>query len=65
MTAEQLKKGRGALDLTQEQLAHRFDVDRTTVARWETNQLEIPRTVELALFYLLTREGLNPHTFFS
>lgn len=65
MTAEQLKKGRGGLDLTQEQLAHRFDVDRTTVARWETNQLEIPKTVELALFYLLTQEGLNPHTFFS
>ena len=65
MTAEQLKKGRKALDVTQEQLAHRFDVDRTTVARWETSQLEIPKTVELALFYLLTREGLNPHTFFS
>ena len=65
MTAEQLKKGRRALDLTQEQLAHRFDVDRTTVARWETNQLEIPRTVELALFYLLTREGLDPLKFFS
>ncbi len=65
MTAEQMKKGRKGLDLTQEQLAHRFDVGRTTVARWETNQLEIPKTVELALFFLLTREGLNPHTFFS
>jgi len=65
MTSEQLKRGRGGLDLTQERLAHRFDVDRTTVARWETGKLAISKTVELALCYLLTREGLNPHTFFS
>ena len=65
MTSEEMKKARAVLDLTQEQLGHRLEYDRTTVARWETNLLDIPKSVELAVFYLLTREGVNPVQFFA
>lgn len=49
MKAENLKKIREKLDMTRAQLARALDVNERTVRRWENDETEIPRTVELAL----------------
>jgi predicted transcriptional regulator len=53
MRARELKKARARLGLTQVALAKALDVHRTVVARYETSVMPIPRTVELAVQYLL------------
>ena len=40
-------------------------MDRSTVSLWEVGKQDIPKVVELAVFYLLTREGVNPVQFFA
>ena len=49
MKAENLRKIREKLDMTRAQLARALDVNERTVRRWENDETEIPRTVELAL----------------
>lgn len=49
MTGAQLRAARLRLGLTQQQLADTLDVDRTSVARWETGAQPLPRLVALAL----------------
>lgn len=43
---------RKAHGLTQQRLADLLEVHKLTVSRWETGQVPVPRTVELALLYL-------------
>ena len=49
MKAEQLKRLRDDLGLTQIELAEKLKVDRITVVRWENETIDIPYAVELAL----------------
>ncbi len=53
MRARELKKARARLGLSQAKLARLLDLHRTVVARYETSVMPIPRTVELAVQYLL------------
>jgi len=46
---KEIKFLRGALDLTQEGLAERIGVHRTTVARWEIGEVPIGRAESMAL----------------
>jgi DNA-binding transcriptional regulator YiaG len=55
MTAEQFKQKRKALKLTQEQLAALLQVNRVTVAKWETGALPIDERTRLAVEYLVLR----------
>lgn len=49
MTGSELKKIRESLRLTQEEFADRLGVARNTVARWERNEISIPRYLNLAV----------------
>lgn len=49
LSGDELKLRRNELKMTQAELAHRFGVQRNTVARWENGVLEVPIWVELAL----------------
>jgi transcriptional regulator with XRE-family HTH domain len=53
----ELKARRDRLGFTQEELAKRLDVKRLSIIRWESDQVEIPRTVELALKEIERQEG--------
>lgn len=48
MKPEELKRRRGALGLTQAQLARELGLDSVTVSRYERGVLPIPKTVKLA-----------------
>jgi transcriptional regulator with XRE-family HTH domain len=52
MTGKRLKRERKALELTQAALARSLGVDKSTVARWEQGQREIPPYLHLALIGL-------------
>jgi len=47
-----LRAWRRAHKLSQQKLADLLDVHKLTVLRWETGQVPIPRTTELAVLYL-------------
>jgi DNA-binding XRE family transcriptional regulator len=47
-----LRAWRQAHKLSQQKLADLLEVHKLTVLRWETGQVAIPRTTELALLYL-------------
>ena len=49
MDAEELKKRREALGMTQEQLAEALTVHAMTVSRWERGERSIPSHLPLAL----------------
>jgi DNA-binding XRE family transcriptional regulator len=49
METKEFKTIRSELGLTQQQLADLLEVQRNTVARYETGVLTIPKTVELAV----------------
>ena len=49
MKAEDLKRLRERLDITQAELARRLKVDVMTVSRWERGVIEIPGPVEVAM----------------
>ena len=49
MKAEELKRKREKLNMTQDELAKRLDVKRLTIIRWENGQTNIPKVVELAM----------------
>jgi transcriptional regulator with XRE-family HTH domain len=53
----ELRARRDRLGFTQEELAKRLDVKRLSIIRWESDQVEIPRTVELALKEIERQEG--------
>lgn len=55
MTGKELKIKRVTMDLTQAQLAKELDINHNTVSRYESGDLTIPRTVELALEALEAR----------
>jgi DNA-binding transcriptional regulator YiaG len=55
MTAEEIKKIRERLGLTQEQFAPLVHVDRVTVARWETGASK-PRGVYVAFLNELEKQ---------
>lgn len=52
MDGKQLRAIREKLGLTQAELADRLDVNRVTVARWETEAIAIDRRTELAVKFL-------------
>lgn len=49
MEAQEFKRKRISLGVTQTQLAEMLDVQPNTVSRYETGLLSIPKTVELAM----------------
>jgi transcriptional regulator with XRE-family HTH domain len=53
----ELRARRDRLGFTQVELAKRLDVKRLSIIRWESDQVEIPRTVELALREIERQEG--------
>ncbi len=52
MTPEVLKRERGKMRLTQEELARRLGVSLNTVARWESGKHGIPAYLNMALGWL-------------
>ncbi len=55
MTGKELRKRRRAIDLTQVQLAEELGLSPNTVSRYETQDLVIPKAVELAIEALEAR----------
>jgi transcriptional regulator with XRE-family HTH domain len=49
VTADELKRKRERLGLTQAELAKRLGITKITILRYENGQTEIPRVVELAM----------------
>ena len=49
MTNKEFKIKRVTLDLTQAQIAEELGIAANTVSRYETSDLPIPKTVELAM----------------
>lgn len=49
MTPKEFKIKRVTLDLTQSQLAEQLGLQGNTISRYETGDLPIPKTVELAI----------------
>ena len=57
MTPADLIYARGQLGLSAAQLAAELGYGRTSVWRWESGELPIPRVVELAVNYLLVKDA--------
>lgn len=57
MDAKSFKKKRAIIGLTQQELAGALEIAANTVSRYETGNLDIPKTVELALEALEKREA--------
>jgi transcriptional regulator with XRE-family HTH domain len=55
LTGRELRKIRLRLGLTQAQMTVRLDLDRRTIGRYERGERPVPRVVELAVRYLLSR----------
>jgi transcriptional regulator with XRE-family HTH domain len=53
MTAAQFKEARKKLGVSQEALAHMLGISVRSVARYERGSHPVPKTVELALHYLV------------
>lgn len=49
MEAKDFKKKRGALGLSQVELAEMLDIKSNTISRYETGLLKIPKAIELAM----------------
>ena len=49
MTSTELKEARARLQLTQEALARKLEVNRSAVAKWEAGLRRIPTSVELLI----------------
>jgi transcriptional regulator with XRE-family HTH domain len=49
MTGKQFRIRRAVMDLTQAQLAELLGIQANTISRYETEDLKIPKAVELAL----------------
>jgi transcriptional regulator with XRE-family HTH domain len=49
MTGKQFRIKRATLDLTQAELAELLGVQPNTISRYETEDLKIPKAIELAL----------------
>lgn len=61
MLPEEIREKRIALNLTQAELASRFEVDANTIARWERGEI-VPKAVgmlSLAFQSLEIEKGLN------
>jgi transcriptional regulator with XRE-family HTH domain len=58
VTGENVKRARGRLQLTQQQLADQVGVSRRTIAEWENNA-ELPATAEGRLSKVLTFDGTS------
>lgn len=56
MEGKELKKIRGEMNLTQEELARELSVASNTVARWERGERKIPNHLSLALEMLKTKQ---------
>jgi putative transcriptional regulator len=56
MTSKEFKIKRVILEMTQAQLAEALGVQSNTVSRYETGDLKIPKTVELAMEALEKRQ---------
>jgi transcriptional regulator with XRE-family HTH domain len=57
MEADELKKKREALDMTQEELAAALTVHVMTVSRWERGERSIPSHLPLALETIERQRG--------
>jgi len=53
MKPAELTKIREQLNLNQSKLAAELSVQRSTVSRWESGEVAIPKVAELAVRYLL------------
>jgi len=53
MRPAELTKIRERLKLNQSKLAAELNVQRSTVSRWESGEVAIPKVAELAVRYLL------------
>ena len=53
MKAAELRKIRERLQLNQSGLASELNVQRSTVSRWESGEVAIPKVAEFAVRYLL------------
>lgn len=58
MTAAEFRAARKALKLTQSKLAEALDMTTRSVQLYEHGHQTVPRTVELAVAYLVTLEYL-------
>lgn len=56
MSGKEFRIKRAILGMTQAELANELDIQANTVSRYETEDLKIPRTVELALEALERRQ---------
>lgn len=55
MTADEFIQGRRKLGLSQEDLAHELGMTASAINRYENGRRVIPKKIELALRYLLSR----------
>lgn len=60
MIGEQLRRERGRLDMTQEELAAAIGVSRRTVQRWEDGQQPIPTNQQARIVATLASRESNP-----
>jgi transcriptional regulator with XRE-family HTH domain len=59
ITAKEFARLRKRMGLSQEQLSRALGVSAYTVSRYETGARPIPRKIELALRYLLSKKGVK------
>ena len=57
MTGKEFRIKRNLLDLTQAELARELELNPNTISRYEKEDLQIPKTVELALEALAARQN--------
>lgn len=57
MTGKEFKIKRVTLDLTQAEIASELGIQPNTVSRYETGDLKVPKTVELAIEALERRKS--------
>ncbi len=57
VTPKQFARLRKQMGMSQEELARELGVSIHTISRYERGALAIPRKIEMALHYLLSRKG--------
>ena len=62
MTRQELRRIRGVLGLTQEQLAEHLGVARNTVARWESGRLPIREPMAKLIRVVASESGADVAT---